>query len=588
MNALRHLLARLIHPFPPFPLIAGQYCSPLEARVCAGGAASVERMFAELAAVRTISAAFVRFMGGDPEAERALKKAYHTTYEQRARTLASRLEPAARHGFDDIPAPSGAHPLDRSVAAELGRLDARAAALATANRGRAAHLLSAALWAAALAVAPVGILIRRGKPTVMPRRIEVLACETVRDRIWSALVQAAKDEGAWRDGAMAIVRMNRTGRGGDVLPVVNASDLPVPRARWWREVVLPGLRLARTAVIVAWNNRRDARVVETAARALNLACAGLKVRQVGYALGFRMWLDDAEHDPIHTMKAIVARGSGGRAVRFPRTEQDSPGTMLSFMGYDIYPAGGPYQVRTYGSSWNPRCESVSLGLMQHDRRLRQGEHLAPEFERAIGTRLDQGKHMAVFFGPSDVPGLERPMRELFDTLIAALAGNKDWFIVLKPKLINWFGALLAADPRHARWVEQADIVTIAYPRPGEEVCPSSWLIERMSFGTGWQGTIAAEALAQGRPFFCWYPFTEQTPYKTGLATRGLLHNDFDAYRRAIQAYANAPDPAQYDLGWFRDAFDPFRDGNALGRLADILFGGKTAATQSRSLVLERT
>jgi len=53
MNAVRRLLARLLHPFPPFPLIAGQYCSQLEAAVCADGAAYVERMFAELPAVRT-------------------------------------------------------------------------------------------------------------------------------------------------------------------------------------------------------------------------------------------------------------------------------------------------------------------------------------------------------------------------------------------------------------------------------------------------------------------------------------------------------------------------------------------------------
>jgi hypothetical protein len=588
MNALRRLLGRLIHPFPPFPLIAGQYCSPLEARICADGAAHVDRVFAGSPAIRAISTAFVRFMGGDAETERALKKAYHTTCEQRARTLALRLEPAAKHGFDDIPAPTDTHPIDRFVAAEIGRMDARAAALTTTNRGRAAHLLSAVLWAAALAIAPAAILIRRGRPTVTPRRVDVLACETVRDRIWSALVQAARDEGTWREGAMAILRMNGTGHGGGVLPAVNAPDLPVPRGRWWREVVLPGLRLAGTALVVTWRNRTDARVVETAVRALNLACTGLKVRQVGYALSFRIWLDDAEHDPTHAMKAIVARKTGARAVRFPRTEQDSPGTMLDFMGYDIYPAGGPYQLRTYGSSWNPRCDGVSLGLMQYDRRLRQGEHVAPEIERAIGARLGQGKRMAVFFGPSDVPGLERPMRELFDTLVTALAGHKDWFIVLKPKLMNWFGALLAADPRHARWVEQADIVTIGYPRPGEEVCPSNWLIERMSFGTGWQGTIAVEALARGRPFFCWYPFTEQTPYKINLASRGLLTNDFESYRRAIEAYAKAPDPAQYDLGWFRDTFDPFGDGNALGRLADLLLGEKTPATQSRALVLERT
>src|SRR4029079_13859971 len=102
-----------------------------------------------------------------------------------------------------------------------------------------------------------------------------------------ALVQAARDEGTWRDGAMAILRMHGTGHGGGSLPVVNVAELPVPRGRWWREVVLPGLRLARTAAVVAWQNRADARVVETAVRALNLACAGLKVRQVGYALSFR-------------------------------------------------------------------------------------------------------------------------------------------------------------------------------------------------------------------------------------------------------------------------------------------------------------
>lgn len=175
MNALRRVVQRLLNPFPPFPLIAGQYSSPLEARACAAGHGHVERAFAE-PQVRGIVTAFVRFLG-DAEAERALKKAYHMAYEQRVRTLAFRLEPAAKHGFDPIPPPEGDHPLDRVARAELEALDARAAALPVSDRGRFAQLAAALAWGFSLVAAASYIALRHGRSRVPPHRVDVLVPE---------------------------------------------------------------------------------------------------------------------------------------------------------------------------------------------------------------------------------------------------------------------------------------------------------------------------------------------------------------------------------------------------------------------------
>ena len=584
MNALRRVVQRLLNPFPPFPLIAGQYSSPLEARACAAGHAHVERAFAE-PRVRGIVTAFVRFLG-DAEAERALKKAYHMAYEQRVRTLAFRLEPAARHGFDPIPPPEGDHPLDRVARAELEGLDARAAALPVSDRGRFAQLAAALAWGFSLVAAASYIALRHGRSRVPPHRVDVLVPESVRDGNLAALVEAAKDAGF--DGRMAVLCMHGRVRSA-VLPSLEVASLPVPRAQWRRDVVVPAARLAGRVMVAAWRNRGDALALEIATRCLNLACRSLAVRRVGYAIGFRMWLDDAEHDPIHTLKAIIARKTGACAVRFPRTEQDSPGVMMDFMGYDIYPSAGPYQQRTYGATWNPRCRMIPLGLMQHDRRIKRGLRVAPDIERAILERLTR-KKMAVFFGPSDVSGLDRPMRELFDATVAALAGRDDWFLVLKPKLTDRFFEQIAADPRYAGWKSRVDLVELRYPQPGVEICPSSWLIERMALGAGWQGTICTETVTQKKPFFHWYPFVEETPYKRILAEMGFLHTSFDGYRRAVRDYVENPDPSRYDFRWFGDSFDPLGDDDALGRLSGILCGDAAARTGTsiRELALERT
>lgn len=578
MRALQRVFARILHPFPPFPLIAGQYSSALEARVCAEGAATIEPAFTELTAVRAIADAFVRFMC-DPEAERALKKAYHVVYEQRARVLAFRLEPGVRHGFDPIDTPLDDHPLDGYVRADLAGHDARAAALKVADCGRYAQLGAMLAWAFLLAVTPIYIVFRYGRRTTAPRRVDVLACESVHDRLWAALVQAANDTGCWRDGTMAILRMNRRDGMVRALPIIDASELPVPRTAWWREVAGPALRLACAVLSIVASQRSDPRIVEIATRCLNLACTSLNVRRVGYGVRFKTWLDDAEHDPIHTLKAIVARACGARAVRFPRTEQDSPGSMMSFIGYDIYPSGGPYQGLNYGASWNPRCRIFPIGLMQHDRRLCIGQSVTPEYERAIRERLAAGKKMAVFFGPSGVPGLDHPMRELFAAVAEELAGRSDWFLVLKPKLDNDFSDRIVADSEFARWKSDLDLVTIRYAVPGFEVCSSSWLIALMAFGAGWQGTIAIETLTQAKPFFCWYPFIEPTPYKEALARGGFLYNTFDEYRNAVRNFVAAPVLSRLEYKWFREQFDSFGDDNALGRLARLLFAREAAETQ---------
>jgi len=573
---MRNVLARLLHPFPRFSLVAGQHYSPLDAKAEALGVPHVEQVFSENAAARAIGAALGAFLR-DGEAERALKKAYHIAFEHRIRTLALRLDPAENHGFDPVPLPDGAHPLDEAASTVLATVAPQAADLKIRGlaRLRRRQWSRALAWASALIASSVWLLVRYGRRKVVPRRIPVLACDNCRESYWLRLRRAAMAEGCWQDDQMAVLVGDAPVEPFTRLPVVHIGDLRLPRRQWLLEVVIPAFSLVRRVLGEMIRNSGDAVALEIAGQCLNLACSSLRFQRTGYGLRWRYILDAAEHDPAHILKAIVGRRHGGKAVRLPRTISDTAGTQLSFFGYDIFLSSGPYQERSYGRTWKPGAETASLGLVRSDGNAQAEEPVAAEYAASILERIAAGKRMAVFFGPGSVPGVFRQARDVMDIVVRVLSARDDWFLVVKPKGSDHLNEVFAADPRYAGWTRSVDTIFVRYPSEGQEVCSSGWLIRHMTVGTGSFGSVPIEALTRGKPYFVHYPALQPTPLRTKLADAGLLHQGVQEFESAFAAFVAEPERSGFPFDWFREQFDPFGDDRALERLAAFLFGGRT-------------
>lgn len=571
-SRITNAVARLLHPFPRFPLVAGQHYSPLDAEAEALGVPHVEQVFSENAAARSVGSAFSAFLR-DREAERALKKAYHISFEQRIRTLALRLDPAENHGFDPVPLPDGTHPLDEAAKTVLATVAPRAAELEIRGLAhlRRRQVSRALAWASALIGSSIWLLVRHGRRKVVPRRVPVLACDNCRESFWLQLRRAAMEEGCWQDDQMAVLVGDVPAESFPHLPVVRISDLHMPRKLWMLEVVIPAFSLVRRVMGEMIRNSGDAVALEIAGQCLNLACSSLRFQRAGYGLRYRYILDTAEHDPAHILKAIIARRHGGKAVRLPRTISDTAGTQLSFFGYDVFLSSGPYQEKSYGHTWRSGTETASLGIVRTDGNTQAEELVSTEYAASILERIAAGKRMVVFFGPGNVPGLFRQIRDVMDIVVRAMSQRDDWFLVVKPKLSNHLNEVFSADPRYADWIGSVDTIFVRYPSDGQEVCSSGWLIRHMTVGTGSFGSVPIEALTRGKPYFVHYPAIQPTPSKMKLKNAGLLHQGYQEFEHAFAAFVAEPDISGFPFDWFRDNFDPFDDGQALGRQAAFLF-----------------
>lgn len=575
------LLRKLLHPFPQPPLVAGQLYSKLEAEAEACGVAQIEATFRNSAPVRAISDALCRFFD-DPEAERALKKAYHIAFEQRLRVLALAIDPPGANGLDALEIPDDVHPLDRAANAVLQTLDRRA----PAERGRlgllarALDVLRPAVWTLALCGASLGYLLRFGTRGEAARPVRVLACDSWYEARWLHLRRAAQDHGIWRDGDLVVLLGRAPVSAFKNLPTVRLATLPVPYGAWLREVVLPSFGLAGRLAAIMLRGGANPTVREAVTQALRLAAGSLDLRRVAYALKPAVWLDDAEHDPRHILKAIVVRKAGGRLARLPHTEIDTRGTSLSYLGYDDFYSAGVYQAENLAESWYPKLRNVPIGLLQHDRRFRAaGAHIDTEYHREIAARISAGKKMLAFFGPSDIPGVARFTRDLVASLVALVTRHDDWFLVVKPKLKDEMYAILASDPRCSALADHPSIVCIRYPQPGVELCPSGWLMEHMVCGAGGLGSAQVEALTMGRPYFAYFPVAAHTPYKAALRADGLLNTDVDRFEAALDRFMGDPNPDRFKFAWYQSMFDPYGDDDSLGRLARHLFADRKAGIE---------
>lgn len=567
VNTLRRLARRLMHPFPRFPYLACHVLSPTDARAERIGLDCTEALFAEQRA-RPVVDALVRFLD-DCEAERALKKEYHRVYEERLRAVALAADPTETHGMDALHPGPLASPLDGWAAADLGvsvPLETRG--------GTALHWLSLLVAAAGFLGTALSILLFWGRTGGRPVACRVAAPNFWHPAYWSLLQAAAEEAGLWHDGDLLFVLEDSAAAQRFVngpFPSVDPSTLPVPRGQWLRLVLLPGLALVPKVLLAAMRGGGDARVVELAARALNVAARSLAVWRVAFNVRCRWYLDTEHNSALHNLRGIILRKFGSGVVRWAYSQNESPGVYTSFLGYDLFLSGGPFQYENYRQSWYPGLKNVSVGQIRNDRRMNGDANVAPDLRDAIESRLARGERMAVYFGGNLGVGFDRPMRDSLAALLAEVANREGWFLVIKPKFREGFYDLCATDSRLGGIHDGGNVLAIHYPKDGAEVCPAGWLIDRMSLGLTLPGSVQFEALTSNRVMMAYWPTTQDSVTRRGLRDAGLLHEDPELLGQTICRFLEAPEQFAPPLDWVRQGFDPFADDRALDRVAAALF-----------------
>ncbi|MEO0035439.1 MAG: hypothetical protein RLZZ501_1462 [Pseudomonadota bacterium] len=577
----RAVVARVLRPYPYFPLLPFHLFSPADVIAERIGTAAVDRIMAEPGPAR-LERAMVAFLG-DADAAWVVRKELHAAYEPRLRAVALHLDPPAAHGFVGAePGPLG-HPLDPRAAADLG-----AALPVPPALPRFRPMTRLMQWVVLLGgsvafLARLAALTlrcrRRGTP---PLRAEVVASNFWTVPVWTALREAAEAQGLWRPDSLRFI-LDQPGAESfrsSGFATVEPDTFVAPIGPWLREVAVPAVVLTGRILAAALREPGSAVTLEVARQALSLAWRALPLFRQAYALRCRWFLECADESSLPGLRAVLFRRCGARSVRWPYHQNESPGIGLSYLLFDLYVAGGALQEAAYRPLWSPRCHGLAVGQIRNDFRISGEAKAAPALRERIAAELAAGRKLAVFFGSNTTLGFERPVVEALEATLEVFAGAPDWILLVKPKVGKNFDPFHRSNPGLAARLAADNVIAIRYDEP-VEVCPPAWLIQQMTVGVSVPGSVQSEALVSGRPLLTYWPVAHPTALRSRLVADGLLFNDRAALVAALgRIRAGAVPPI--DLDWYRWALDSHADDRALGRVAATLFGNATLASSDIS------
>ena len=578
MTGLAPLARRLANPFAGLDLVPGIVRCRLDALAQRNSGAAMERVFGASRAVHALVRAFQSYLN-DAEAELALKKAFQIALEQRMRILALHADPTEDNGFGAIPLPALRHPLDPVARDAFDELDPRPRNLPIrVSLGDRLALFAALLTNAMSLLALVaGIGLGRGRPPSAPRRhVTVAAPVFANAQYWHTLCRGVVESSAWHKDAIGIfglVKGSLEGYDGDGLLVEDPWTMPVDRRSWWQRVVRPTVHLVARAVGRALVRAHDAQVTQVASDALVLARQALPLRRLLKNNRVDFLLNVDEYTASHIVHGILLRAAGGRLVRWPHSQVDSPGATLELLGYDLFLNGGPYLAETYGETWRPACRRESVGLIKNDRRFRGSLLVAPAYAAAVEKACAAGQRIAVLFGAGNQQGNEPMVRENARAALEAFAGRKDWLLIVKAKGHKGqqhFMAVVEAEDDLRQHMAASNVVVVRYDCSEQEACPPGWLIQVMDLAVG-MGSVQIEAVTQDKQCLWYMPVFHDTSCNRALEEAGMLFREPLGLNRALRDHAGSPCVPPVPGDWFRRALDPFGDDQAIARLADLLW-----------------
>ncbi|MHC8508134.1 MAG: hypothetical protein ACYYKD_01850 [Rhodospirillales bacterium] len=579
MPNARALFSMLANPYPPADVSPANFISPPDVEIGDSGFDMTEALFAENRRLIKQGAALAEFFG-DERGHIALKKAVHVVMEQRLRILGFRAEPPFRHGFSDrVVIPEGVHPLDEllsgAAAGLKGRLRLYAAVLA-----RALHLTGTA--------ALIGW--RFGRNGLTPKRGAIGAPSQVFTRDWGAFRQAAVDSGVWReDGVVLITEHGKAAKGApEWCSHLRCPELPVEPSAWRRRVSRPARKFAWKTVKLAAAGFSDVWALQGAYESLALARDSLIWRRVAANVCFDWVVNVEEYSPKHIVKAMVLNADGTRLAHWPHSVMEMAGAAVSYLCYDVYFSSGPYPVRCYSRTWGDVSETTPVGLFRNDRRMLGGALPDAVWDKMIQGHLAAKRRMLVYFLPNAFAGFERVIEDTLRTAIPILAERPDWFLVIKPKGRKSSSVMDDVLRRNAdirRNLSETGALTVRVANEKHDPCPTSWLLDRMDAAIG-MNSIQIEGVCLGAPVICYWPIHRISPLHQKYRDMGLIFDDLNAFAVGLGRILDGAADVNWD--WFREALDPFSDGDALGRLARRLLGGSVAPRMASKTELETT
>lgn len=570
---IRTAVRALAQPFPPSELPLGTFVSPLDVESALSGERDIPSIVAAPGPM-AVGDALVDFFE-DTRARRALAKACHVAFEQRLRVVAIHVEPPERHGLGPgVVAPSLGHPLD-SIAWRTLRIDRPAPMNVTRRGARWRILVSLIFKSVRLITNAAAIGIRFGRRRVEATYFVIGAPAGVFDR-WSAFRDASEKLGLWRANAILIICQGRKRLRTSWPPSVSNELLPVEAARWHREATVPALRLAVRLTARAVRSALDPWTLQAAVEAIGIAQDSMPVRQLEHSHRFSWFVDVEEYAARHIVKGIILGKSGARLVRWPHSVMNAPGAALSYLGYDLFLAPGPYVPAAAGNDRQLGALTAAVGMVQNDTHL-VGTATAI-YRDTIFDFKTSGGQIAAYFLPSALPYRNKLIASTLRVLARVFADRPGWLLVIKPKgrkSANQLDSILRADTSLATMLRTALIVR--YHEEGEEPCPSGFVISEMDVGVGF-GSVPYEALTRDKPVFVYYPVIHPSPPTDKMVDVGLMHKSPATFEAALIRWLDQPNSFNIPYEWFRELFDPFGDANALTRVVRYLLDPANAST----------
>jgi hypothetical protein len=305
-----------------------------------------------------------------------------------------------------------------------------------------------------------------------------------------------------------------------------------------------------------------------------MAGTSISVWRIAFNISARWYLDLMDSSSKHNLKAVIFRRFKMGLVRWPYAQIESPGSALSYLGYDLFLSAGPYQKKTYGVSWNPKLTSVSVGQLRNDRNIIYGRRLKREYADEISSRITAGKRMALLLPGNDSPGLQHAGERLLRMVLPLFSDRKDWFVVIKPKKIEKTHGVMSkikSDPDLSTILINKDVVVLPCDELHQEVCPTGWLLLYTSLGATLPGSVQFEGLALGVPLVGFFPINQNTPARVLLKECGLLYSTENDFLNRFKMGLNSTSKIQYQLSKIRENFDPYADHDAIARVGHQLF-----------------
>ena len=571
----RLLLRALRRSKPTFekPVFAQAYC-PLEVLAEGTGATSTERLVSQSIPISKIGEALNALLD-DKDGERAFKKALHSIIEERMRSMAVTVENPLCWGLDKLTVDPGPHPLDTYCASELSRVSGRDIGSDLTRQGwhlkiglkQSVQIRGRLVLGSTYVVArALYILFARGKWKTEPTNTVALL-----SNFWSAeqfelLSEAASSAGFNAPGQMMMLVDRTQELPAEGYEFLYQQHLKVPALKWVQEVVFPTGIFALKIVMATF--KWDPLIPFVAFEGIRAAIEAQKVWLVAMNVRCKTVSDVIDYLPTIAIKGAIFRKTGAKLLRWPTTQVDTYGSLLSNSPHDHFVESGNYLSSTFSSNWRCPQGGRAIGQIQSDIRVSASTRVDPELKQKI-DRLRMRKKLLVYFGHSPETGVTRMLVDTLRVVVEAIERHPDWFLIVKSKrrLVNTksrqtaYMEIISSLSEYQRWASNEQIIFIDYVSASEEKCPTGWLLDIMDLGSGDHGSIVGECVAVSRPYVSYAPILYPTPLKQKLMEAEILSTNIDLFRERLDNALEGKIP-RLDPDWAKWAFDPYQDGRA--------------------------